>query len=46
LEGLLEIVEIALQMNTKERDALLRIKRDLEAKVRYSPPLGESQGER
>jgi hypothetical protein len=38
LEGLLEIVEIALQMNTKQRDALLRIKRDLEAKVRYSPP--------
>ena len=46
LEGLLEIVEIALQMNTGQRDALLRIKRDLEAKVRYSPPLGESQGER
>jgi hypothetical protein len=46
LEGLLEILEIALQMNTGQRDALLRIKRDLEAKVRYSPPLGESQGER
>jgi hypothetical protein len=34
LEGLLEIVEIALQMNTGQREALLRIKRDLEAKVK------------
>ncbi len=42
-EGLLEIVEIALQMNTQNRDALLHIKEDLEARVRYSPPSGESQ---
>jgi len=42
-EGLLEIVEIALQMNTQNREVLLRIKEDLEARVRYSPPSGESQ---
>jgi hypothetical protein len=46
VEGLLEIIDVALRMNTQQREALLRIKRDLEAKVRYSPPLGESQGER
>ena len=42
-EGLLEIVGIALQMNTQNREVLLRIKEDLEARVRYSPPSGESQ---
>jgi hypothetical protein len=46
VEGLLEIIDVALRMNTQQREALLRIKKDLEAKVRYSPPLGESQGER
>lgn len=42
-EGLLEIVEIVLQMNTGEREKLLQVKKDLEAKIRYSPPSGESQ---
>ncbi len=46
LDGLMEILDIALQMNTEKRENLLRIKRDLEARTRYSPPLGESQGER
>ncbi|ADC89538.1 Homing endonuclease LAGLIDADG/HNH [Thermocrinis albus DSM 14484] len=41
-EGLLEIVDIALLMNTQNRDTLLHIKRDLEARVRYSPPPSES----
>ncbi len=45
-EGLLDIVDVVLSMNTPQRESLLRIKRDLEAKVRYSPPPGESQGER
>jgi hypothetical protein len=45
-EGLLDIVEMVLSMNTPQRESLLRIKKDLEAKVRYSPPPGESQGER
>lgn len=43
LDGLLEIVEIALQMNSQNREQLLQVKRDLEAKARYSPPSGESQ---
>ncbi len=45
-EGLLEIVEIALSMNTKSREALLRVKKDLETRARYSPPPGETQGSR
>lgn len=42
-EGLLDIVETALQMNSQDREKLLRIKKDLEARVRYSPPSGESR---
>ncbi|MCS7311055.1 MAG: LAGLIDADG family homing endonuclease, partial [Armatimonadetes bacterium] len=42
-EGLLDIVNTALQMNTGDRDKLLQTKKDLEAKVRYSPPSDESQ---
>ncbi len=44
VEGLLDMVDTALQMNTQNREKLLRIREDLEARVRYSPPLGESQG--
>ena len=43
VDGLLEIVEIALQMNSQNREQLLQVKKDLEAKARYSPPSGESQ---
>ncbi len=46
LEGLLEIVDIALSMNTGNREALLRIRKDLEVRTRYSPPPGETQGKR
>ncbi len=42
--GLMEIIDIALQMNTQNREALLQVKRDLEVRTRYSPPPGESQG--
>lgn len=41
-EGLLEIVETAMQMNTSNRESLLQVKKDLEARTRYSPPYGES----
>ena len=43
VEGLLEIVDIALSMNTGNREVLLRIKKDLESRTRYSPPSGESR---
>lgn len=43
-EGLLEIVNIAMEMNTQDREKLLLIKRDLEARTIYSPPLCESKG--
>ncbi len=43
VEGLLEIVDIALSMNTGNREVLLRIKKDLESRTRYSPPSGENR---
>ncbi len=44
VEGLLDIVETVLRMDIQDKEKLLRIKKDLEARIRYSPPLGESQG--
>lgn len=42
-KGLMEIIDIALQMNTRNRELLLQVKRDLEVRTRYSPPPDESQ---